>query len=116
MTIPQKIQLIHRILQQVSQHLQVPVWEVLGRSRRIKLVDARQITMLLIREQGLDFTAIGRFMNRHHASVMYSVKNIQGRIDIYAEFKKYYHELKQITDDKNQKSSAIEQGSGAHNR
>lgn len=45
-------------------------WDVLGRSHKRKVVDARRAVVMHYRAQGKSFPEIGAIIGRHHTSVM----------------------------------------------
>ena len=90
-----QIKLMSKVLQAVSEHLNVNVFDVLSSCRKPDLVDARQMAMLLRRERGMSLKNIGRFMNRDHSTVIYDVNTVWSRIEVYPHFQTLYDELSQ---------------------
>lgn len=66
------------ILALVAQHFKVDKRDLLGPKRRKELVLARQVAMLLCREElGLSYPALGKlFGGKDHSTVLYGVKKI----------------------------------------
>ena len=64
------------ILALVAQHFKVDKRDLLGPKRRKELVMARQVAMLLCREElGLSYPALGKlFGGKDHSTVLYGVK------------------------------------------
>lgn len=91
-----QIKLMSKVLQTVSEHLNVNVFDVLGPSRHQHLVDARHMAMLLMQQRGMSLKSIGRFMNRDHTSVLYSIRAIRNLIEIYPPYKDEYDQLTKI--------------------
>ena len=70
--------------------------DVLGTSRLGHLVTPRHWCMFLLRKlTGMTFKKITTYFSAvDHATVVYAVKKIQGRIDVYRDYeKKYEHYL-----------------------
>jgi chromosomal replication initiation ATPase DnaA len=72
---------IDTICEIVSGVTNIPVTRLRGKSRDDKTVDARQIAMYLCRHYTkLSLAGIGRWFNRDHSTVIYSIETIQDRI------------------------------------
>lgn len=67
-----------KIIQTVSEHYDIPIEDILGKSQTRECALPRQIAMHLCREKlKLSFMKIGDFFSRDHSTVMTSVKHIQ---------------------------------------
>lgn len=66
------------ILQQVSNDLGVSVESIISESRKSNLVAARSIVCRKMRQEGFSLEEIGETINRHHASVVHSLKTYKG--------------------------------------
>ncbi len=51
---------------------------LLSRRRTAEVAQARQITMLLLRERGLSYAQVGRLLGRDHATVLHGCARIRG--------------------------------------
>ena len=72
-----------RIIEEVSRHYRVSNEELLGRSRRQNVAQARQVSMyLLMYELGMSPTDVGRLLgDRHHSTVIHGAGKINGEIN-----------------------------------
>ena len=72
-----------RIIEEVSRHYRVTTEELLGRSRRQNVAQARQVSMyLLMYELGMSPTDVGRLLgDRHHSTVIHGAGKINGEIN-----------------------------------
>lgn len=61
--------------------------EIEGRSRKVKIVDARKIVVGLARMKGLSFPAIGKGLNRDHSSIIYLNKEFENLLKYDEQFK-----------------------------
>ena len=64
----------------VSEFTDVSAAEIGSKSREPRICRARQITMYLMREEGMTFPAIAELMDRHHATVIYAVEVVRRRL------------------------------------
>lgn len=55
--------------------------DILGRSRKREIVDARHLYWLLLRNSGLTYQAIARMSGKHHATVINGVRRMNGYIE-----------------------------------
>ncbi len=84
------------IIERVCDFYDVNVNDVMSSSRRAKLVQARQISMFLIREiTGKSFQEIAEMLNRDHSTVMHSIEKVA---DQRAEDTNLQNDLKLITE------------------
>ena len=74
--------------------------EIIGKSRKMELVEARQISMYLCRDiMGLSLNNIGvYFGGRDHTTVMHAVKTINNKSLTDVRLKKMVESLKQELD------------------
>jgi chromosomal replication initiator protein len=91
---------IEDIVQKVSEVSRVPEKEIIGKSRKMELVEARQISMYLCRDiMGISLNNIGvYFGGRDHTTVMHAVKTINNKSLTDARLKKMVESLKQELD------------------
>ena len=62
------------ILEAVCQKFRLSRDEILGRGRTAYVVEARREAAQRLRETGLTLQAIGRILNRHHATIINLLK------------------------------------------
>ena len=91
---------IEDIVQKVSEVSRVPEKEIIGKSRKMELVEARQISMYLCRDiMGISLNNIGvYFGGRDHTTVMHAVKTINNKSLTDVRLKKMVESLKQELD------------------
>jgi len=53
------------------------IYDILGPSRVMALVNVRRKCMVMLREKGYSTTEIGRIMNRDHTTVVHSLKKVK---------------------------------------
>ena len=85
------------IVRKVSDVSKVPENEIIGKSRKMELVEARQISMYLCRDiMGTSLNNIGvYFGGRDHTTVMHAVKTINKKRRTDFRLKKKVESLKQ---------------------
>jgi|13_taG_2_1085334.scaffolds.fasta_scaffold02535_5 hypothetical protein len=95
------LKIIKRIADIVAAHFDINVRDMFPNSRENETVEKRQIfhymatkhTKASLREIG-DFSKVmGRNISHNHATVLYSVKQVQGYMDVDKEF---YNQMKQL--------------------
>ena len=70
------------IKQLISQKLKIPIYDIIGKSRKDEVVYARRVCiMLCVSYTKLSFEVIGKSFNRDHATVSVSLKAIHNDID-----------------------------------
>ena len=78
---PKDKEMIQRIEELVSEQTYIPVKDILGRSRRAELVDARHMVYYFVyKHQRLPVMAIARHFNLTHGAVIHALKNIGYRL------------------------------------
>jgi chromosomal replication initiator protein len=84
-----------RIIKEVSRYFSIPISTLVSSKRSAYIAHARQLAMYLSREHTSDsLLAIGRaFGNRDHATVLYAVSKINGKISKDPEIYKQVQEL-----------------------
>lgn len=76
------------IAREVSTYFGLETDVLFTKSRKREISDARQMVMYLAKKlTGMPLTAIGRRIARSHATVIYSVNNIEERLDIDRQLK-----------------------------
>ena len=91
---------IEDIVRKVSDVSSVPEKEIIGKSRKMELVEARQISMYLCRDiMGTSLNNIGvYFGGRDHTTVMHALKTINNKRRTDLRLKKMVESLKQELD------------------
>lgn len=90
----QKIKQISHI---VALHFNLTIVDILGKSRRRELVDARSIIMYFaFKKTKLSLSAIGRFFNKNHSTVIYSRNNAENLMFSDKEFNKNVIEIARL--------------------
>ncbi len=64
---------------------------IMGRSRVSHIAEARQVVMyILVRRRGMSANAVGRFLKRHHGSVLHGLRTVAGWLEVDADFRSRY--------------------------
>ncbi len=84
------------ILQVCATYFDVPVQDIVSKGRRAELVNARQVSMYLIRElTNHSYPEIGSFFsNRDHSTVMHAVNKVEKSLKEGSEFTQHIREIK----------------------
>lgn len=86
--------LAHRIMLIVSEHYKITIDQLRNECRRSKFRTARQVAQDLIRYKAdLPLKKIGKMFNRHHTTVIYSLKTIASLRRFYKGFDAEYREI-----------------------
>lgn len=74
---------INAILDSVSDHYNIPVDDIIGKSRKAEIANARQVAMYLSQKMAhAQTTRIGRFIGgRDHSTVKHSIDKVVARLD-----------------------------------
>ncbi len=72
---------IENIVKKVSQFSQIAEKEIVGKSRKMEIAEARQVSMYLCRDiMGVSLNNIGLFFGgRDHTTVMHALKTIDNK-------------------------------------
>ena len=70
-----------KVVRYVSKRTEVPPSDITGPTRLQAIVMARQMCYWLLRLQGWEYSAIGRFFNRDHGAVMHGCLCVNIRFD-----------------------------------
>lgn len=76
--------------------VRMPVDEILGRSRKGRIPEFRQLYWLLLLENGFKLPEISRLCDRDRVTVYMGIKRIKGLLEVDAEIKNYYNQIKHI--------------------
>ena len=86
--------LAHRIMLIVSEHYNITIEQFRNECRRSEFRTARQVAQDLIRNKAeLPLKKIGKMFNRHHTTVIYSLKSIANMRRFYKTFDAEYKEI-----------------------
>lgn len=81
-------QLTEKIILEVSRNYNVSIDDILSTKRDTNISNPRQIAMYIIRNvTGMTFQEIGAKFNRHYATVIHSIQNIEDRIETDSSLK-----------------------------
>lgn len=62
------------VIRRVAEMFKVTPQDIVGKARHRILIDARCAVALILRERGLSYPQIGRFMDRDHSTVIHNVR------------------------------------------
>jgi len=86
--------LAHRIMLIVSEHYNITIEQLRNECRKSEFRTARQVAQDLIRHKAeLPLKKIGKMFNRHHTTVIYSLKSIANMRRFYKTFDAEYKEI-----------------------
>ena len=67
------------ILEEASRYFEVPISEIVGKSRSRPIATARHVAMYLVRENtGLSLIKIGELFDRDHTTALHGIQKIDG--------------------------------------
>jgi chromosomal replication initiation ATPase DnaA len=90
----EKEALAHRIMLVVSEHYNITIEQLRNECRKSEFRTARQVAQYLIRNKAeLPLKKIGKMFNRHHTTVIYSLKTIANLRRFYKTFDAEYKEI-----------------------
>jgi chromosomal replication initiation ATPase DnaA len=70
---------------------------ILGRDRKWSSADARQILHVLVYDETKSFAESGRMLNRDHATIIWSVKQVRNKRETEVEFaRKFERALEEL--------------------
>lgn len=76
------------ILSVVSKHSYQSVEDIMSRTRKQDVVDARQLFCYVIKEKyGMSLANIGKIVSRDHATVIHSIKAHKDRYDVSRQYR-----------------------------
>ena len=65
---------INEIVAQVADLTCLPATEIMGRSRKAPIAQARHLVWLVAQRQGMSLTQIGRAFDRDHTTVLHGIR------------------------------------------
>tara|TARA_R100001082_G_scaffold107453_1_gene81362 strand:+ start:307 stop:750 length:444 start_codon:yes stop_codon:yes gene_type:complete len=69
----------------------ITVSQLLSTSRQRKLVEKRMVLACVLRRSlGMTLNEVGRALDKHHASIIHSIKQIENFIVVYPHIREYY--------------------------
>ena len=69
----------------------ITVTQLLSSSRQRKLVEKRMVLACVLRRSlGMTLNEIGKALDKHHASIIHSIKQIDNFIVVYPHIREYY--------------------------
>lgn len=78
---------IPTLLKRISQSMHISPELLTQPTREKRFVRARWAVVMVLREQGYSYNAMGRFLKRHHTSVLDLYRNARKHYDSNPEFK-----------------------------
>jgi len=79
---------LNQILNSISEFYKIDSKEIVSKSRNGKVVKARQMYCFLSRIHTIcSLSIIGNKINRDHSTIIYSIKEIQNKMEIYCNIK-----------------------------
>ena len=92
---------IESIVKKVSQNAKIPEKDIVGKSRRVEIAQARQVSMFLCRDlMGISLSNIGiYFGGRDHTTVMHAVKKISKKYKQNEKIRILVNNIRQEMDD-----------------
>lgn len=99
-----------KVVRKVSDRTGVTPTRICGPTRPAEVALARQMCYWMLRMQGWDYAAIGRFFNRDHGAVMYGCQCVNIRFDLEPQFRVFWKEYSELRVAGPQYSPAVEIG------
>ncbi len=82
-----------RFLEVVNKRTGVSIPEIVGKRRVSRVAVARQLICWLMRNEGWDYTSIGKLLHCHHGTVIHSCRKINFLIEVDRAFNRVWPEL-----------------------
>ena len=96
-TIPQYDRELIKILSAVSESSMITQGDIIGLSRQRSVAVVRFCFMYIAHESGFTLSEIGRFLNRHHSTIIHGVRAFEKFIDIGYKYEcRVYEEAKKL--------------------
>jgi len=74
-----KSEIFSNIINTVSCETEIPNEEILSQSKKVEVVDARAIVVILLKEYGFYPETIAKLMNKTSACIRYIISSFDGR-------------------------------------
>lgn len=89
---------IEEVIGRITNYFGLTKEEVVSEDRHKKLVEARHwVIFILRREYNMSYTALGKLLDKNHATCLYACNKLNGFLEVYPdEFNKIYKDLIQI--------------------
>jgi chromosomal replication initiator protein len=83
----------NKIIETICSYFSLTKEQLLSKSRKRKLVIARQYTVFLLRKYGITYERIGEYLNLNHATCVYSIKTINDLLSVDRETERQLEEI-----------------------
>jgi chromosomal replication initiator protein len=85
------------IMEIIAEYFEQPLENIITKSRKREYIIPRQFIHFFLKEKtDLSLQSIGNITQKHHATVIHSIKTITNLIEVDKEMIKYYTELKKL--------------------
>lgn len=82
----------------VTRYYRLPIERLFENSRKEEVKNVRQLVMYMMRHLlGMSYSAIAKFFNKDHTTVIHACKTVKGYLQVYSNFAKEYEEIKENT-------------------
>lgn len=107
-----------RLLECIANLYDITSADILGKSRKAHISEARMVFIYLMRHLGYSTTYLGEFLNRNHATMIYNTKAFDNRYKYDVMFRKKVDKMLEIVDLYGEKDSGKvkEEGQGGESR
>jgi chromosomal replication initiator protein len=96
------------IIEKVTEYMGINAEDIKGKKRTKDIIMARHISMYLLRDiLALNLNLIGKFMDRDHSSVLYSINKIKDLLVTNKETNKYVTNIKTLCLTKSKNSDSV---------
>jgi chromosomal replication initiator protein len=79
-------------LERYSERINIPVLEILGKTRKMEIVTARQVYWLYLNRNKIGISEIGRMFNKDHSTVLSGIRRVNDLISVKDKYLKRYLE------------------------
>lgn len=79
--------------------------DILGKSRKAHISEARMMVTYILRHVGYSFTEIGEILNRHHTGVIYFLRVFDNRYKYEVGFRERISKMLELVDYYGEKTS-----------
>lgn len=87
-----------RLLECLANLYDITSADILGKSRKAHISEARMIFIYLMRHLGYSTTYLGEFLNRDHTTMIYNTKTFDNRYKYDVMFRKKVDNMLEIVD------------------
>jgi chromosomal replication initiator protein len=87
-----------RLLECIANLYDITSADILGKSRKAHISEARMIFIYLMRHLGYSTTYLGEFLNRDHTTMIYNTRTFDNRYKYDVMFRKKVDKMLEIVD------------------